>query len=236
MSKCYGSRFVYIKWNVNFKLQPPALFIFFAFRKSDLLKTCLSFEDLPEYKIWWSHVKRWNFCNQLRRLVIPPSPCSKFPSKKITIRTELVGVGLILHFTKLHSSECNGLWVFITKVNVNFKIQPPTMFVFLFSRKSGLFNSCSSPEDLSEHNISWSCVDWCKFCIHLRSLNVRHFWNCWSQSIRNYRAEVIFNGMTLLINFINTVSTNWFKSWWGQTDKQDCDLISLFFPLRTKVD
>jgi hypothetical protein len=30
------------------------------------------------------------------------------------------------------------------------------MFVFLFSRKSGLFNSCSSSEDLSEHNISWS--------------------------------------------------------------------------------
>jgi hypothetical protein len=34
---------------------------------------------------------------------------------------------------------------------------------------------CSSSEDPSEYKLSWSYVDWCKFFIHLRSSNVRHF-------------------------------------------------------------
>jgi hypothetical protein len=33
----------------------------------------------------------------------------------------------------------------------------------------------SSSEDLSEYKLSWPYGDWCKFCVHLRSLNVRHF-------------------------------------------------------------
>jgi hypothetical protein len=49
------------------------------------------------------------------------------------------------------------------------------MFVFSFFRKNGLIKSCSSSEHLSEHKISWSYVDWCKFYIQLKSLNVRHF-------------------------------------------------------------
>jgi hypothetical protein len=49
------------------------------------------------------------------------------------------------------------------------------MFVFLVSHKSGLVKSCSLSEDLSEYKIPWSSVDWCKFFIHLRSLNVHHF-------------------------------------------------------------
>jgi len=59
--------------------------------------------------------------------------------------------------------------------NVNFKFKPPAMFPFFVFRKSGLIKSCSSSEDLSEYKISWSYVDWCKFYIHLKSLNVRHF-------------------------------------------------------------
>jgi hypothetical protein len=58
---------------------------------------------------------------------------------------------------------------------MNFNIQTAAMFVFFVFDKNGLIKSCSSFEDVSEYKISWSHVDWCKFCIHLRSLNVRHF-------------------------------------------------------------
>jgi hypothetical protein len=58
---------------------------------------------------------------------------------------------------------------------MNFNIQTVAMFVFFVFDKNGLIKSCSSFEDLSVYNISWFHVDWCKFCIHLRSLNVRHF-------------------------------------------------------------
>jgi hypothetical protein len=49
------------------------------------------------------------------------------------------------------------------------------MFVFFVFDKNGLIKSCSYFEDLSVYKMSWTQVDWCKFCIHLRSLNVRHF-------------------------------------------------------------
>jgi hypothetical protein len=49
------------------------------------------------------------------------------------------------------------------------------MFVFLVFDKNGLIKSCSSFEDLSVYKISLSHVDWCKFCICLRSFNVRNF-------------------------------------------------------------
>jgi hypothetical protein len=58
---------------------------------------------------------------------------------------------------------------------MNFDIQLAAMFVFLVFDKNGIIKSCSSFEDLSVYKISCSHVDWCKFCIHLRSLNVRHF-------------------------------------------------------------
>jgi hypothetical protein len=63
---------------------------------------------------------------------------------------------------------------FFVKGNVNFNFQPPAIFVFLVFRKSGLIKSCSSSEDLPAYKISWSHANWCKFCIHVRSLNVRH--------------------------------------------------------------
>jgi hypothetical protein len=56
---------------------------------------------------------------------------------------------------------------------MNFNIQKAAMLFFVFD-KNGLIKSCSSFEYLSVYEISWSHVDWCKFCIHLRSLNVRH--------------------------------------------------------------
>jgi hypothetical protein len=58
---------------------------------------------------------------------------------------------------------------------MNFNIQLAAMFVFFVFDKNGLIESCSSFDDLSVYKISCSHVDWCKFCIHLRSLNVVHF-------------------------------------------------------------
>jgi hypothetical protein len=84
-------------------------------------------------------------------------------------------MSVIAYYTKVHLSKCNGSWVVSSKQNMNFNIQLAAMFVFFAFDKNGLIKSCSSFEDLSENKISWSRVDWCKFCIHLRSLNVRHF-------------------------------------------------------------
>jgi hypothetical protein len=57
---------------------------------------------------------------------------------------------------------------------MNFNIQTAVMFVFFVSDKNDFIKSCSSFEDVSVYKISWNHVEWCKFCIHLRSLNVRH--------------------------------------------------------------
>jgi len=59
--------------------------------------------------------------------------------------------------------------------NVNFKLKPAAIFPFLFFPKIGLIKSCLSSEDLSEYKILWSYVDWGKFYIHLKNLNVCHF-------------------------------------------------------------
>jgi hypothetical protein len=58
---------------------------------------------------------------------------------------------------------------------MNFNIQLVAMFVFFVFDKNCLIKSCSSFEYLSVYRISCSHVDWCKFFIHLRSLNVCHF-------------------------------------------------------------
>jgi hypothetical protein len=52
------------------------------------------------------------------------------------------------------------------------KFQLPAMLVFLVFHKSSITRSCFSFEDLSAYKISWSHVDWCKFCIHLSSFKI----------------------------------------------------------------
>jgi hypothetical protein len=79
-----------------------------------------------------------------------------------------------VHDPSLHQAsflKCNSSQVVSIKQNVNFKIKPPAMFVFFAFRKNGLITSRSS----SECKIPLSYIGWCKFCIHLKSLNVRHF-------------------------------------------------------------
>jgi hypothetical protein len=91
------------------------------------------------------------------------------------IQIKLIGMTMISYKTKVHLSKCNGSWVLSTKQNMNFNIQTAAMFVLLCFWKNCLIISCSSFEDLSVYKISCSHVDWCKFYIHFRSLNVRHF-------------------------------------------------------------
>jgi hypothetical protein len=82
---------------------------------------------------------------------------------------------MISYYTKVHLSKFNGSWVVSIKQTMNYNIQTAAMFVFFVFDKNGIVKSCSSFEDLSVYQISWSHVDWCKFSIHLRRLNVRHF-------------------------------------------------------------
>jgi hypothetical protein len=97
---------------------------------------------------------------------------------------------------------------------MNFNIQLAAIFVFFVFDKNGLIKSCASFEDLSVYTISWSHVDWSKFCIHLRSLNVRHFGMVKGTELKKVGFGVIFNGMTSVLNFIK--SAYWFKSYWGR--------------------
>jgi hypothetical protein len=91
------------------------------------------------------------------------------------IQIKLIGMSMISYYTKVHLSKWNGSWVVPTKQTTNFNIQTAAMFAFFIFDKDVFIKSCSSFEDLSVYKISWSHVDWCKFCIHLRSLNVHHF-------------------------------------------------------------
>jgi hypothetical protein len=99
----------------------------------------------------------------------------KTASNKIMIQIKLIGMSMISYYTKEHLSKYNSSWVVSTKQTMNFNIRTAAMFVFFVFGKNGLIKSCLSFEDLSVYKISWSHVDWWKFCIHLRSLNIRHF-------------------------------------------------------------
>jgi hypothetical protein len=150
------------------------MFVFSVSRKSCPFKSCPASEELPAYNIPWSHIDWCKFCIHLSTLKIPPTSYSKGPSKKIIIQTKLAGMSLIFHCAKPRLYKCNASWVVSIKQYVNFKYQQPAYFVFLVFRKNGLTKSHSSSEDLSEYKISWSYVNWRKFCIHLNCSNVRH--------------------------------------------------------------
>jgi hypothetical protein len=94
-------------------------------------------------------------------------------SKKIKIQIKLLGMSVIFHYTKLHLSKCNSSWVFFIKQNMNFNFQPSSTLAFLVFHVNDLIKSCSF--FWAECKMLWSHIDWCKFCIYLRSLNVCHF-------------------------------------------------------------
>jgi hypothetical protein len=72
LSKCNGSSVVARKQSVNFKTQQPAVFVFFVFRKSVLIISCSSSEDLSEQKISWSYVELWKFLHSPQKFERPP--------------------------------------------------------------------------------------------------------------------------------------------------------------------
>jgi hypothetical protein len=95
--------------------------------------------------------------------------------KQKMIQIKLIGISMISYYTKVNFPKCNGSRVVSTKQTPNFNIQTAAMFVFFVFDKNDLTKRCSSFEDLSVYKMSWSHVDWCKFCIHLRSLNISNF-------------------------------------------------------------
>jgi hypothetical protein len=84
---------------------------------------------------------------------------------------------MIFHCTKLHLSYVSATVLELSPYNriyiLNFK--RPLRLHFNFFHKNCLIKSCSYFEDLSGYKVSWYHVEWCKVCIHLRSLNVRYF-------------------------------------------------------------
>jgi hypothetical protein len=136
------------------------------------------------------------------------------------IQMKLIGISMISYYTKVHLSKFDGSWVVSTKQTMNLNTQTAAMFAFFVFDKNGLTESCSSFEDLSVYKISWSHVDWCKFCIHLRSLNVRHFGMVEGTGLKSTASRS--PSMAWPPYWISQKSTNWFKSYWrgGDTQRQ----------------
>jgi hypothetical protein len=132
-------------------------------------------------------------------------------------------------FTKVHLFKCNGSWVFSTKQTMNFNIQLAAMFVFFVSDKNDLTKSCLSIEDLSENKISCFHVGWCKSCIHLRSLNIRHFGMVEGTALKVWRRGHL-QWHDLPTKFQKNLPIG-SKVIWADThtDRQTGDLISLTF-------
>lgn len=83
-------------------------------------------------------------------------------------------------------------------------------------------------QDLLFHASSWYHIDWCNFCIHLKSLNVCN--NDWSCRIKKYGIEV-FNDTTSPLNFKKTYQMvrKLISVGGGAKHRQHCDLISPSF-------
>jgi hypothetical protein len=142
------------------------------------------------------------------------------------IEIKLIGMSIISSYTKDHLAKCNGSWVVSTKQTMNFNIQTAAMFVFFVFDKNGLIKSCPSFEDLSVYKILWSHVEWCKFCMHLRSSNVRHFGmvKCTGLKVRR-RSHLQWHDLTTEFHKNLRIGSKVIRG--GHTDRQTGDLISL---------
>jgi hypothetical protein len=126
----------------------------------------------------------------------------------------------IVHCKKRRLSKCNGSWVVAIKQTVNFKYQPPTMFVFfLFYAKIVLLkvvHPLNTYQNTKFHNPLLSDT---RFAF-TSEVWTSAFWNGWIYSIKNYGVEVTFNGMTSLLNLIKLYQLVQKFMGWGQTDTQ----------------
>jgi hypothetical protein len=123
---------------------------------------------------------------------------------------------------------------YLHKINYEFQHSNNQHVHIFFCDKNGIIKRSSTFEGLSAYKISWSYVDWYKFCFHLRSLNVRHFGMVEHYGITKFGVEVTFNSMTSLMNFIKIYQLvqkvlGMDTQTDGQTDRQTGDLISLTY-------
>jgi hypothetical protein len=97
-------------------------------------------------------------------------------------------------------------------------------------RKSGLIKHCSSSSDLLEYNMSCPYVDRCKFYVHLRSLNVRHFVMLTATALKLWcRGHLQWHDLST--EFHKTLPTG-SEVDRGDRQTEDGDLISLLFSFR----
>jgi hypothetical protein len=149
------------------------------------------------------------------------------------IQIKLIGMSKISYYTKVHLSKCNGSWVVPTKQTMNFNIQTAAMFVFFVFDKNGLIKSCSSFEDLTVYKMLWSHIDWCKFCIHLSSLNVRHFVIVEDTGLKSRRrGHLQQHDLRTEFHKNLPVGSKVIGGTDRRTDRQTGDLISLTFLFR----
>jgi hypothetical protein len=118
------------------------------------------------------------------------------------IQIKLIGMSMISYYTKVHLSTCNGSWVVSTDQTMNFNMQTAAMFEFLcFWQKWSYFKLFIVWRSMSIQN----CMvpRWLVQVLHPPQKFERPpFWNGWRYGIRKYGAEVTFNGMTSVLNFI----------------------------------
>jgi hypothetical protein len=126
-------------------------------------------EQFTLYKITEFYTEWLSICPDIISKFSPP-PHSKAPSKKI----EVVGMSMIFHCPILRLSKGSGLWR-LRKQNVNLNFQLPVMIPrpLLFVAKVVLLK-CIHLLKIYPHIKFHSSTLTCKFCIHLRSLNVHN--------------------------------------------------------------
>jgi hypothetical protein len=120
--------------------------------------------------------------------------------------------------------KCNSLCVVSIKQNTNFNLQPPSTFVFLCFK------------DLSQHKISLSRLDWCNFCIHLRSLKVHNFGTIEEATESNCGlfGYLQWHGLPTEFRKYVLIGSKVIRGTHRQADRQtgNGDLISLTFPFK----
>jgi hypothetical protein len=120
----------------------------------------------------WAPVPFWKQRLEAKPFrLCPGSPCRPVRSRHYADLA--VDISTIFYCTKPHFLMC-----FLHKTkqqNMNFNFQQPSTFVFMVLHRNVLIKSYSSFAVLSAYKIPRYHVDCCKFCIHVKTLNVCHF-------------------------------------------------------------
>jgi hypothetical protein len=126
------------------------------------------YKDMPLHKITEFYTKRFNICPKItlkfRNTAIFKISVKENNNSNKSLMYEYA-LNLSLYKTSSAYCKCSGaMWM------LTFNRLPRSYF--WFPQK---WSSYSCFQDLSAYKMSWSHVDWWKFCIHLKSLNFLHF-------------------------------------------------------------